>query len=53
MREYSFTEARQNFAALLEEAKREGVVCIKNSSFGVQSTHWGRLRGLGCMGKTL
>jgi hypothetical protein len=29
MREYSFTEARQNFAALLEEAKREGVVCIK------------------------
>ncbi len=29
MREYSFTEARQNFAAILEEAKREGVVCIK------------------------
>ena len=29
MREYSFTEARQNFAAILEEAKREGAVCIK------------------------
>ncbi|HFD88081.1 MAG TPA: type II toxin-antitoxin system Phd/YefM family antitoxin [Gammaproteobacteria bacterium] len=29
MREYSFTEARQHFASLLEEAKREGVVCIK------------------------
>jgi prevent-host-death family protein len=29
MREYSFTEARQNFASVLDEAKREGVVCIK------------------------
>ena len=29
MREYSFTEARQYFAAILDEAKREGVVCIK------------------------
>ncbi len=29
MREYSFTEARQNFAAILDEAKREGIVCIK------------------------
>ena len=29
MREYSFTEARQNFASILDEAKREGVVCIK------------------------
>ncbi len=29
MREYSFTEARQHFASLLEEAKKEGVVCIK------------------------
>jgi PHD/YefM family antitoxin component YafN of YafNO toxin-antitoxin module len=29
MREYSFTEARQHFAAILEEAKREGAVCIK------------------------
>jgi len=29
MREYSFTEARQHFASLLDEAKREGVVCIK------------------------
>lgn len=29
MREYTFTEARQHFASLLEEAKREGVVCIK------------------------
>jgi prevent-host-death family protein len=29
MKEYSFTEARQHFAALLDEAKKEGVVCIK------------------------
>ena len=29
MREYSFTEARQNFASILEEAKKEGVVCVK------------------------
>jgi PHD/YefM family antitoxin component YafN of YafNO toxin-antitoxin module len=29
MREYSFTEARQHFASILEEAKKEGVVCIK------------------------
>ncbi len=29
MREYSFTQARQCFAAILEEAKKEGVVCIK------------------------
>lgn len=29
MREYSFTEARQKFAAILDEAKKEGVVCVK------------------------
>jgi len=29
MREYSFTEARQHFASILDEAKREGSVCIK------------------------
>ncbi len=29
MREYSFTEARQRFASILDEAKREGAVCIK------------------------
>ncbi len=29
MREYSFTEARQHFASVLDEAKREGIVCIK------------------------
>ena len=29
MREYSFTEARQQFASILEEARKEGVVCIK------------------------
>lgn len=29
MRGYSFTEARQHFASVLEEAKKEGVVCIK------------------------
>ncbi len=26
MREYSFTEARQHFASILDEAKREGIV---------------------------
>ena len=29
MKVYSFTEARQHFASLLDEAKKEGVVCIK------------------------
>lgn len=29
MREYSFTEARQRFASILDEAKKEGIVCIK------------------------
>jgi len=29
MREYSFTEARQQFASMLEEARKEGAVCIK------------------------
>jgi len=29
MREFSFTEARQHFASILNEAKKEGVVCIK------------------------
>lgn len=29
MKEYSFTEARQNFASILDEAKKEGVVCVK------------------------
>ena len=29
MKEYSFTEARQHFASLLDEAKRDGVVCVK------------------------
>lgn len=29
MREYSFTEARQNFASILEQAKKEGGVCVK------------------------
>jgi len=29
MREYSFTEARQHFASILDEAKKEGIVCIK------------------------
>lgn len=29
MREYSFTEARQHLASILDEAKKEGVVCIK------------------------
>ena len=29
MREFSFTEARQHFASILDEAKKEGVVCVK------------------------
>jgi prevent-host-death family protein len=29
MKEYSFTEARQHFASILEEARKEGVVCVK------------------------
>ncbi len=29
MKEYSFTEARQHFASILDEAKKEGAVCIK------------------------
>lgn len=32
MKEYSFTEARQNFASLLEEAKKDGAVCIKKKN---------------------
>ncbi|MCU7850209.1 MAG: type II toxin-antitoxin system Phd/YefM family antitoxin [Candidatus Thiodiazotropha sp. (ex Lucinoma kastoroae)] len=32
MREYSFTEARQYFASILDEAKKEGVVCIKKKN---------------------
>lgn len=29
MKEYTFTEARQNFATLLDEAKKEGIVRIR------------------------
>ena len=29
MKEYSFTEARQNFASLLDEAQQNGAVCIR------------------------
>lgn len=29
MKEYSFTEARQHFASVLDDAKKEGIVCIK------------------------
>jgi PHD/YefM family antitoxin component YafN of YafNO toxin-antitoxin module len=32
MKEYSFTEARQHFASVLDAAKREGVVCIKKKN---------------------
>lgn len=28
MREFNFTEARNNFASVLDFAKREGVICI-------------------------
>ncbi len=29
MKEYSFTEAQQHFASILDEARKEGVVCVK------------------------
>ncbi len=29
MKEYSFTEARQHFASVLDEAKKEGIVCVR------------------------
>ncbi|MEE9492666.1 MAG: type II toxin-antitoxin system Phd/YefM family antitoxin [Gammaproteobacteria bacterium] len=29
MKEYSFTEARQHFASILDEAKKDGIVCVK------------------------
>ena len=29
MKEYTFTEARQHFASILENAKKDGAVCIK------------------------
>lgn len=29
MKEYTLTEARENFASLLDEAKTEGAVCIR------------------------
>nr|VFK11862.1 MAG: hypothetical protein BECKLPF1236B_GA0070989_102615 [Candidatus Kentron sp. LPFa]VFK21992.1 MAG: hypothetical protein BECKLPF1236A_GA0070988_103283 [Candidatus Kentron sp. LPFa]VFK35002.1 MAG: hypothetical protein BECKLPF1236C_GA0070990_103213 [Candidatus Kentron sp. LPFa] len=29
MREYGLTEAQQYFASILDQAKREGIVCIK------------------------
>ena len=29
MKEYSFTEARQNFASLPDEARQNGAVCIR------------------------
>ena len=32
MKEYSFTEARQNFASLLDEARQKGAVCIRRRS---------------------
>lgn len=28
MRQYNFTEARKNFASILETAKQEGIICI-------------------------
>jgi len=32
VREYSFTQARQHFASILDEAKKEGIVCIKKQN---------------------
>ena len=28
MKQYNFTEARKNFASVLETAKQEGIICI-------------------------
>lgn len=28
MRQYNFSEARKNFASVLEAAKKEGIICI-------------------------
>ena len=28
MKQYSFTEARKNFASVLDTAKQEGIICI-------------------------
>ena len=28
MREYNFTEARNNFASVLDRAKKDGIICI-------------------------
>ena len=35
MKEYSFTEARQNFASLLDEAQQNGAVCIRKSPLDI------------------
>ena len=32
MKEYSFTQARQNFASLLDEAQQKGAVCVRKRS---------------------
>jgi len=32
MKEYSFTEAQQHFASVLNEAKKEGIVCVKQGN---------------------
>ena len=32
MKEYSFSEARQHFAPILEEAKKERAVCVKKET---------------------
>jgi len=29
MKEYSFTEERQHFSSILDEAEREGIVCVR------------------------
>ena len=29
MKQYNFTEARNNFASVLDVAKQEGIICIK------------------------
>ena len=44
MREYSFTEARQNFASILEEAKKEGADLGLSSAEIVELLRKGRER---------
>ena len=39
MKEYGLTEARQNFTAILDEARKDGVVCIRKKDSEVFYLH--------------